>query len=612
MSIEIKHHEVTATVKTDGLTLYKKLVYSVLLFVVVLAAPLSADSLYYEQASGKLIGFNVGETDSPDYPGWYAGNSTEVWQKSGFIGRIVYTGPATTFSFTNSGPTATGTSNNSFYFTRLLDTSSWKEFFLVVRSKGERHSGARIDFSQVNSVVVQPGGTITMPHGGGLEQVLIGQEGYNANGEKGTYDGSNGYIYKYPYKFVWMDVTLIRTANSSSLVPNSLYQSNITVTAQSGTSLPLLLSGEYEGPAYYSSSLSYDPVTGKLIGFDVGVTDNPSNPTAYDGKKKEEWQRSGFIGRIVYTGPPTTLTFTNTGPIATGTQENRFYFTHLSNQGSWKEFFLVVRSKGITHSGTRIDYSEVNSIVEHPFDTITMPFGAGFEEVESGKEGYNIFGTKGTYDGLNGYKYKYPYKYVWMDVTLIRTANSSSLISGSFYESEIAVTAESGTSLTLLLSGEHGAPVGDPPSIYSFGVMKTIADPFPMSDLTGRTTPTQGLKVGAVTYSSYETAANIHFAANAAGTSDVFLFRNEDNNNIWFRYYLAFQATKPNRPLEQVTLAERFPTATQTVYSPIDYPYRTYTWNYLEGDLKIYLPDQVNPASGIYTSTVYCFVTPIH
>jgi len=29
------------------------------------------------------------------------------------------------------------------------------------------------------------------------------------------------------------------------------------------------------------------------------------------------------------------------------------------------------------------------------------------------------------------------------------------------------------------------------------------------------------------------------------------------------------------------------------------------------GDLKIYLPaNQVNPAEGVYTATVYCFVTP--
>ncbi|HOE89673.1 MAG: hypothetical protein BWY50_01628 [Spirochaetes bacterium ADurb.Bin315] len=599
--------------KTDGLTLYKKLVCSVLLFVVVLAAPLSADSLIYEAASGKLIGFDVGVTDNPADPGLYDNNPEEVWRKSGFIGRIVYRGPATTFSFNNTGPTATGTQENRFYFTRLLDPDSWKEFFLVVRLKGERHSGARIDFSGVNRVVEHPGGTITMPHGGGIEQVLIDQEGYNANGEKGTYNGFNGYKYKYPYKFVWMDVTLIRTVNSSSLVPNSFYESNITVMAESGTSLSLLLSGEYGEPEdNHSASLSYDPVTGKLIGFDVGVTDSPSNPTAYDGKQNEVWEKPGFIGRVAYTGPPTTLTFTNTGPVATGTQENRFYFTHLSNQGSWKEFFLVVRSKGITHSGTRIDYSEVNKVVEHPLDTITMPYGAGFEEVESGEEGYNIFGTKGTYNGFNGYKYKYPYKYVWMDVTLIRTSNSLSLIPDSFYESNITVTATNGASLTLVLSGEYGDPTGYSPSFYSFGVTKTVTDPFPISDLTGRKTPSQALKVGVVTYTSDNTAANIRFAANAAGTSEVFLFTNENNNNIRFRYYLAFQATKPNRPLETVTPAKQFPTAVQTVYSPIDYPYRTYTWNYLEGDLKIYLPDQVNPASGIYTSTVYCFVTPVH
>ncbi len=64
-----------------------------------------------------------------------------------------------------------------------------------------------------------------------------------------------------------------------------------------------------------------------------------------------------------------------------------------------------------------------------------------------------------------------------MDVTLIRTANNSSLISNSFYESNITVTANSGASLALALSGKYGSPAGNPPSFYSFGVMKTVDDP---------------------------------------------------------------------------------------------------------------------------------------
>ena len=581
--------------------------------MVFLALPLFADSLIYEAASGKFTGFDVGETDNPDNPGSYNNNPEEVWRKSGFIGRIVYRGPATMISFTNTGPTAIGAPQDRFYFTHLLDSGSWKEFFLVVRMKGQRHSGARIDFSQVNSVVVQPGGTINMQYGGGPELVAKWQDGYDKDGNSGMYDGSNGYKYKYPYSFVWMDVTLIRTSNSSSLIPNDIYKSDITVTAQSSTSLPLLLplTGSYSGPALGdSASLSYDPVTGTLINFDVGVTDSPSNPNPYRNNPNEVWENSGFIGRVVYTGPPTSFTFTNTGPTATGTSNNRFYFTHLSNRGSWKEFFLVVRPKGITHSGTRIDLYGVNTVVEHPFDEITIGYGAGFEQVASGESGYDSSGNSGTYDGSNGYKYRYPYKYVWMDVTLIRTANNSSLISNSFYESNITVTANSGASLALALSGKYGSPAGNPPSFYSFGVMKTVDDPFPVSSLVGRTTPAKGLKVGMVTYSSEHTAANIRFAANAAGTSDEFYFTNSQNNNIRFRYYLVFQSTRPIGLLEAVTLSKRFSTAQQRVYSPINYPYTSYWWHYLEGDLRIYLPVQVNPASGIYTSTVYCFVEP--
>ncbi len=43
-----------------------------------------------------------------------------------------------------------------------------------------------------------------MPHGGGIEQVLIDQKGYTPTAKRYAYNGFNGYKYKYPYKFVWM------------------------------------------------------------------------------------------------------------------------------------------------------------------------------------------------------------------------------------------------------------------------------------------------------------------------------------------------------------------------------------------------------------------------
>ncbi|NLZ77653.1 MAG: hypothetical protein GX911_06765 [Spirochaetales bacterium] len=584
-----------------------------LLLMAVLASPLVADSLEYDQASGRLSGFDVGIADDPANWESYHDQEEEVWRKSGFIGRIVYTGPKTTFTFTNPGPIATGTpAETRFYFTHELDPSSWREFFLVVRLKGQRHSGARIDFSLKNKVVKNPNGTIELLYGGGEEEVEAGENGYDRDGNPGLCHSSDNYKYKYkyPYKFVWMDVTLIRTTNNSStLIPNSIYESNISITSTNGTFYTLNLQGVHGDPVGdHSASLSYDPVTGKLIDFNIDEPDDPNYPGGYDNKTAEAWEKSGFIGRVAYTGPPATFTFTNTGPkpdASTG-----FYFTRLSNTSSWKEYFLVVRSKGITHSGNRIDLYGKNKVVVTSGDSITIDAGAGFEQVENGQFGYRADGSSGTYNGSNGYIYKYRYKYVWMDVTLIRTANSSSLVENSFYESEITVAA-GGTSLTLLLNGYYGEPEGTTPGFYSFGVKKTVDDPFPISNLIGRTTPAQGLKVGTVTYSSDNTAANIHFAADSNGTSDDFYFRHEDDTNLKFPYHLVFQATKPIRSLEQVTHDSLFPTESQTVPSPIDYPYRTYTWNYLEGELKIYLPEQINTASGIYTSTVYCFVTTL-
>jgi len=212
---------------------------------------------------------------------------------------------------------------------------------------------------------------------------------------------------------------------------------------------------------------------------------------------------------------------------------------------------------------------------------------------------------------LSVYRYKYRYKYIWMDVTLIRTARSLSLVSGSFYESHITVASDSGASLALALSGKYETSGSSPP-IFSFGVTKTVDDPFPISSLIGRTTPALGLKVGMIDYSSQTTKADIHFAADPGGLSDEFLFRNKDNNNINFRYYLAFKPTSPLGSLQQVEADSRFRTSVQVVHSPIDYPGRTYTWHHLKGDLLIYLPEQVKPASGIYKSIVYCFVTPVN
>lgn len=378
--------------------------------------------------------------------------------------------------------------------------------------------------------------------------------------------------------------------------------------------LPILFSLLFSMISLYSDSLSYDMATGTLTDFNVNTKDNPRNPHQYKNGT-EVWTKSGFVGRVVYTGPPTTLSFTNTGPDATGTSNNRFYFTYISSSGEsypgrWSEFFLVLRAKGLRHpkeqpSDRQHDFSGINTVVEHPGETITIPHGAGSEEVAVGEEGYNVDGAKDVYNGSNGYKYKYPYTYIWVDVTLIRPQITQGLWTG-YYESEITVSTQSLTSHILLLRGKYGWPLVDPPPFYSFGVTKTIADPFPFSELEGRTTTTQALKVAEVSYISSETAATIHFAANAAGTSDPFSFHCEGSS---FPYYLAFKATNPNRSVEQAAPGQTFATEIEQVWSPIDST--PSDMHVLQGDLKIYLPDnQVQPAEGVYTATVYCFVTP--
>jgi hypothetical protein len=92
-----------------------------------------------------------------------------------------------------------------------------------------------------------------------------------------------------------------------------------------------------------SASLIYDKATGNLDGFRISdlAVPNKSNPDDYKNSN-EYWNNEGYLGRLVYSGPPTTFSFVANPPYAIGTTNNRFYFT-LNNQNPepqyWREFF---------------------------------------------------------------------------------------------------------------------------------------------------------------------------------------------------------------------------------------------------------------------------------
>ncbi len=109
----------------------------------------------------------------------------------------------------------------------------------------------------------------------------------------------------------------------------------------------------------FAGELTFDTSTGKIYGFDLSTADNPTNPNSYINTARI-WEKHGFVGRIVYRGQPTVLSFANSGMTATETSNNMFYFIHKAGGvlqvDKWREFFLVTRVKGLRHNDTQDDF----------------------------------------------------------------------------------------------------------------------------------------------------------------------------------------------------------------------------------------------------------------
>ena len=360
----------------------------------------------------------------------------------------------------------------------------------------------------------------------------------------------------------------------------------------------------------FSNALTYDIATGTLTGFSLGVTDNPDNPSDYQNHQ-EVWNTSGFLGRLIYTGEPTQLTFSNGGPSTGG---NRFYFTYIKSNGEsdtsrYKEFFIVTRTKGLRHgsSGEQHDFSEANVVIDEEGETLTVPYGAGDETVQVGESGYNAQGESGEFDGSNGYQYLYPYRYIWIDLTIIRTSNYQKLKWSNTYESLLWIHSSEDASLLLTLSGSYGLAWGDRPPTYAFSIEKTVEDGFPFSWLQQTSTIYNALEIAKLVYHAEASAASIRFASDAGGNQAQFYFRNQYGDV--FPFSLAFDASKPNQTVVPITENQEFHTDELNVVSPID-GNSSSQMHVLEGGVLDYLPIYQDPPTGLYTSTVYVFIEP--
>jgi len=363
--------------------------------------------------------------------------------------------------------------------------------------------------------------------------------------------------------------------------------------------------------AVFSASLTYDRATGNLDGFAVNIADSPNYPGGYTNAT-EVWSKSGFIGRLLYLGEPCTFTFSNIGPVASYTSNNRFYFT-LNNDGTpntgvWREFFLVTRAKGITHGGSQHDFSSINSVIANNSGSFLLNVGAGTELASVGEVGYDTNRNSGVYTGTNAFRYKYPYSAIWIDVTLIRTTSARSSTTRGYYESHIQITTGGGLSQTLYLGGMYNPRSSHTePNAYAFSIEELYTSAFPFSELENRNSVAASMEVATIKYVSHVDQAEISIASNAAGTAAAFYFTTSDG--LYFPFRVAYDAVTPNlSPVEITPASNTFTTVSTTVASPVG---GSYTANRLEGKIKLFVPVNTNPAEGLYSSTIYILVTQI-
>lgn len=357
------------------------------------------------------------------------------------------------------------------------------------------------------------------------------------------------------------------------------------------------------------ATLSYDQASGSLTGFSVSRNDNPNTPNKYKNKT-EVWSKKGYIARLLYVGEPTVFTFSNVGPVATG-GGSLFYFTHTDKTHRWREFFLVLRAKGRYHNGGQHDYNNINFVIEANNGTYTLTEGAGDELVAIGSYGYDTAGNGGIYASGNNYKYRYKYSHIWIDTTMIHTANNGWLAltpDPGYYISNIGIFTANGLNLNLNLQGYYLTVGYTEPFTYSFGIDRIFSSPIPYHQIKDINSLANALEIATINYISMKHKARITVASDSGGIFTDFCFVSTTGET--FPYRLAFKPTVPAANAIEITASDcAFESEAIPQTSPLG---ETTTSQRLEGKIKIFTPvDTTTPLSGVYSSTIYFIIEQI-
>lgn len=347
-------------------TLVRRLfIYTALLFLVI--TPLGAATIIYDQpSSGNLQGHSVSDNHSPSTPNEYE-NSTAYHKKVSFIGRLVYVGEPTTFTFINIGPTGSGGSANKFYWTKVNDTSEWREIFYVIRAKGKTQSGVTIDFGGINKAIVTTGSTYEITYGAGDEQVAEGKPGFDAAGNPGT-NTSNSHPYKYRFKSVFIDLMIVNTANKTwgeilDLLPSiGYYEKCLLITTTSGAAIDFHLSAHY---LYWGS---------KSFTYSFEVEKEYLSPIPYgDLEFKKSKEDSLKVGTVRYASDvhKATVTFASN---PTGTNQT---FSLVCSSGKSISYLLAFEPIISNEGGGIVQVTESTNTFTTKEMTVPSPVATG-------------------------------------------------------------------------------------------------------------------------------------------------------------------------------------------------------------------------------------------
>jgi len=249
------------------------IVFVLVLLTQLSSLPLNAASITYDPAGGSLSGFDMYRIDSPNNPDGNNYTSGQYDSHPGYLGRMVYVGAPTEFTFTNIGNKdkyGNTVSENEFYFYQQTNSDFSRKIFLVIKVWGLLRDTSlsleerKVDIHNKCYVIVNKSDTYTLTEGAGEELADVNDVGFNEAGEVGTYTGNNEYKYLYRYSHIWIDVTVIHQHITwpTFIWKSGYYESHIDVSTNSGAKFIFHLFGSWgltgSGSAPFSYAFSID------------------------------------------------------------------------------------------------------------------------------------------------------------------------------------------------------------------------------------------------------------------------------------------------------------------------------------------------------------------